>query len=320
MRTLVTGVAGFVGSRVAEEALKRGHDVLGIDSFNDYYDPRIKRRRIGRLDGQGFELVEADLLETDIQPLLSGVGAIFHQAGQPGVRQSWSDGFFDYCERNVLLTQRLLEAIRITQESGGSRPRLVFASSSSVYGDQPGIVNESTLPAPKSPYGVSKLAAEHLCSTYSRCFELDVVSLRYFTVYGGGQRPDMAIQRLIRSALTGEEFELFGTGDQVRDFTHVEDVVSANFAAIESEVASGEVFNVSGGSPVSLRMVIEMVEAITGRSINIRPTRTQAGDVAVTNGSTAKAAERLGWFPQRNLEDGLREHVEYERSGAFDQQ
>lgn len=318
MRILVTGVAGFIGSRIAEEALRRGHHVLGIDSFNDYYDPEIKRRRVGRLDGQGFELVEADLLDTEIEPLLSGVGAIFHQAGQPGVRQSWSDGFVDYCERNVLLTQRLLESIRIAQESGGLRPRLVFASSSSVYGDQSGIVNEITLPHPKSPYGVSKLAAENLCAAYARSFELDVVSLRYFTVYGGGQRPDMAIQRLIRCALGGEHFELFGSGDQIRDFTHVDDVVSANFAALESDIDSGEVFNVSGGSPVSLRLVIETIEAITRKSISIRSAHLQAGDVSITNGSTLKAAERLGWVPRWSLEDGLREQVEYEQSAPVD--
>lgn len=314
MRLLVTGVAGFIGSRIAAEALRRGHEVIGVDSFNDYYDPSIKRSRVERLPRKNLQVIEADLVKFDIPSILPNVDGILHQAGQPGVRQSWREGFSDYCERNVLLTQQLLEAVRQSQETDGQRPRVVFASSSSVYGDQSGVVDEATLPAPKSPYGVSKLAAENLCGAYARSFDLDVVSLRYFTVFGGGQRPDMAIQRLVRSVLSGEEFVLYGTGEQVRDFTHVEDVALANLAALERPNITGQLFNISGGNPVSLNFVIETLESITERSIRVRKVETQAGDVMATRGSTTLAQNSLGWTAKWDILEGLREQVAYEGS------
>jgi UDP-glucuronate 4-epimerase len=228
MRTvLVTGCAGFIGSHVAEACLAGGDRVLGVDSLNDYYDVARKLANVDLLQHlDGFEFVKADIAAA-ARELVDGVDVVFHEAGQPGVRESWREKFADYLSCNVAATQQLLEAALAARI-----PRVVFASSSSVYGDARGYpVDENELPRPLSPYGVTKLAAEHLCSVYAESFGLSVVSLRYFSVYGERQRPDMAIHRLIDSALSGLPFAQFGDGSQVRDFTFVSDVVNANLAA-----------------------------------------------------------------------------------------
>ena len=242
MKALVTGVSGFIGSHLAEALVAGGHEVRGVDCFTDYYDTCVKRANIaGLLVTGGLEMVEADLRSAELGRLLSGVDVVFHQAGQPGVRLSWSSGFEAYVQHNVLVTQRLLEALRESDVG-----RFVFASSSSVYGNAPSYPSEETdLPRPHSPYGVTKLAAEHLCRLYTANWDVPTVCLRYFTVYGPRQRPDMAFHRFIESALDGREIPLFGTGEQTRDFSYVADVVRANLAAATAEVPPGCVMNLS---------------------------------------------------------------------------
>src|SRR3954447_5448772 len=219
MRALVTGAAGFIGSSLVDALLVRGDSVRGIDCFTPYYGRADKEANLaGALQHHEFELVEADLRTCAIEPLLEGVDVVFHQAAQAGVRLSWADGFADYDGHNILATQRLLEAVK-----AAGVQRLVYASSSSVYGNAPAYpTNEDDLPRPHSPYGVTKLAAEHLCNLYAANWGVPTVSLRYFTVYGPRQRPDMAMHRLVESALNHTPFPLYGDGSQVRDFTFVE--------------------------------------------------------------------------------------------------
>ena len=252
MNVVVTGAAGFVGSHLSETLCDQGHTVLGIDCLTDYYDPTEKRRNLSGLrERPGFTFVESDLRTADLSSLLDGASVVFHQAGQPGVRKSWSTGFNDYAEHNVKATQRLLEAAKAV-----GTPRFVYASSSSVYGNALTYpVVESDLPMPFSQYGVTKLAAEHLCALYAANWGVPTVSLRYFTVYGPRQRPDMAMRRLADAAVFGLPFSLFGDGRQVRDFTFVADVVRANLAAWTADVPPGTVVNIAGGSNAEMSEV-----------------------------------------------------------------
>ena len=243
MTVMVTGVAGFVGSALARRLLADGEQVVGVDALTDYYDPALKKANLATIPQEGFTFVEGDLNALDLDALLDGVVVVFHEAGQPGVRASWGDDFATYVNANVLATQRLLEAAR----RAPALRRLVYASSSSVYGNALAYpTTEDDLPRPHSPYGVTKLAGEHLCTLYARNFDVPTVSLRYFTVYGPGQRPDMAFTVFIRAAQAGRPMEVFGSGQQVRDFTFVDDVVDANLRAAVGDVAPGSVFNVSG--------------------------------------------------------------------------
>jgi nucleoside-diphosphate-sugar epimerase len=242
--------------------------------------------------------------------LLEGADVIFHQAGQPGVRASWAEGFADYCSHNVLATQRLLEAAKRAETA-----RFVYASSSSIYGNAVAFpVKEEDLPRPESPYGVTKLAAEHLCSLYAGNFGLSTVSLRYFTVYGPRQRPDMAFRRLVRSAFTGEAFPLYGTGHQIRDFTYVDDIVQANLLAAEADIAPGTVVNIAGGTHAEMLEVIDLVGQLAGRSVVLERLPRQAGDVDRTEASTVAAAQALKWQPEVSLSEGLGAMVEWARS------
>ena len=305
MRVLVTGAAGFIGSHLCDRLLGDGHQVVGIDSFTDYYGYEVKQSNIAAAsDHEQFSLVDGDIMDVELDGLLDGVQAVFHQAGQPGVRLSWADGFEAYTRRNILVTQRLLEASATAQDL----ERFVFASSSSVYGAAERYpTNERDLPAPMSPYGVTKLAAEHLCSLYQRNFGVPAVSLRYFTVYGPRQRPDMAIHRLIGSALTGSVFEMYGDGSQIRDFTYVGDVVEANLAAAAAaaDAAVGQVFNVGGGSAATMHDVVAAVTEAVGRAPTVRFGDQALGDVVRTGADIAAAGERLGWKPQIALREGV---------------
>jgi UDP-glucuronate 4-epimerase len=309
---LVTGAAGFVGSHLVERLAADGYRVVAVDCLTDYYDLAQKRASFdGLADLPGCRRRTDDLRTADLDELLDGVEVVFHQAGQPGVRASW-DAFASYVEHNVEVTQRLLAAAA----RRGVR-RFVYASSSSVYGDAASYpTREEDLPRPVSPYGVTKLAAEHLCGVYATSFGVPTVSLRYFTVYGPRQRPDMAMHRMIEAALAGEAFPVFGDGRQVRDFTFVADVVEANLAAGFSDVAPGTVVNVAGGTAATLLDVAGLIEGLTGRPLALRFEDVRRGDVARTGGSTERAAAVLGWAPRVGLRDGLAAQVAWHRERA----
>lgn len=308
MKALVTGVAGFIGSALARRLVSDGHEVVGIDAFTEYYQPAFKRTNLASVPLDGFHLVEGDLNTVDLGPLLNDVELIFHLAGQPGVRGSWGPQFDRYVDRNVRATQRLLEASRSSDSLG----RFIFASSSSVYGDAERFPTlETDLPLPKSPYGVTKLAAESLVNLYARNFGLPTTSLRYFTVYGPRQRPDMAFTRFIRAALADQPIKVFGSGEQVRDFTFIDDVVEANILAASVEHEPGSVFNVAGGSQTSVNDVLELIANITGKQLEVERSEAAQGDVERTSGSTGRISETLGWSAKVGIENGLRAQLDW---------
>ena len=305
MIVLVTGVAGFIGSTLAARLLADDHDVVGVDVLTDYYDPQVKRENLRRLEHPRFQFVEADLTTTDLAPLVADAELVFHEAGQPGVRASWGKAFERYVADNIAATQRLLEA---AVEAPGLR-RFVFASSSSVYGDAPRYpTRETDLPQPVSPYGVTKLAAEHLCTLYARTYDLPTVSLRYFTVYGPRQRPDMAFTRFCRAVHDDRAIELYGTGEQVRDFTYVDDVVEANLRVGLADVATvpaGTVFNVAGGASTTVNEVLELLATISGKEVRVTRHPAVPGDAYRTGGNTTALRRATGWVPRVGLEEGL---------------
>ena len=307
MKSLVTGAAGFIGSHLCEYLIEKGFQVVGIDNFMDYYPRSIKEANIADLRrDQNFKFVEANLLEVDLVKLLDGIDVVFHQSAQAGVRASWGKTFKIYCDNNVLATQMLLEACRETTVK-----KFVYASSSSVYGDTKDLpMRESSLPCPVSPYGVSKLAAEHLCFLYYKNFGIPTISLRYFTVYGARQRPDMAFHRFFRWALENQTLKVYGDGEQSRDFTHVDDIVEANWLAFGKGLP-GEVFNIGGGSRITLNGVIEIIMEITGRELEVDYEAKQKGDVRHTMADMAKAKEKLGYKPQVLIQDGLKTEYDW---------
>ena len=292
MKALVTGCAGFIGSNLTDRLLSAGWDVRGVDRFTAYYEGTQKRANLASAARQdGFELIEADLMSVELGPLLDGVDVVFHQAAQPGVRLSWADGFRLYNDLNVNVTQRLPEARRRHDTQ-----RFVSASSSSVYGQAPTWpTSEKTETRPHSPYGVTKLAAEHPCRAYAANFGVPTVSLRNFTVCGPRQRPDMATHRLIQAARTGSGFPLYGDGQQIRDFTFVDDVVMANLLAATGDVPPGSVMNIAGGGSTKLLDLVELVGRCVGREVPIDWQPAQPGDVDQTGGSIELAAQLLGW-------------------------
>ena len=302
---LVTGAAGFIGSHLSERCLALGHSVLGIDSLCPYYDPELKRANLSRIaPGESWTFVEADLADLDLQSALDGVDVVFHLAAQPGVRASWGGTFDAYVAANVTALQRLLEAAK-----SAAVERFVFASSSSVYGDAERLpTSEETPLQPISPYGATKALGEHLCRLYHRSAELPVVMLRYFTVYGPRQRPDMAFNKLIRAALAREEIVIYGDGEQTRDFTFVEDVVDGTIAAA-SRGPVGAVYNLGGGTRGSMNDVLEMIAELTGETLDVRRVSAQAGDARDTAADTSRAREQLGFLPSRSLYEGLAEQV-----------
>jgi nucleoside-diphosphate-sugar epimerase len=312
VRALVTGAAGFVGSHLADALLARGDSVLGVDCFTPYYDRIDKEANVAAAYADDeFELVEADLRTTDIAELLDGVDTVFHQAAQAGVRLSWSAGFADYVGHNLLATQRLLEAV----QSARPTARVVYASSSSVYGNQARYpTTETDLPRPFSPYGVTKLGAEHLCGLYAENWGVHTVSLRYFTVFGPRQRPDMSIHRLCEAAVRESSFPRYGDGTQIREFTYVSDIVAANLAAADREVPPGTYLNIAGGAEITLNDLIDLVGDVAGSPVAIEPEPMQAGDSFRNGGSIGRARDMLGWEPQVSLRDGIAAQVEWHRS------
>jgi UDP-glucose 4-epimerase len=303
VKALITGVAGFIGSTLADSLIARGADVVGLDCFTDYYAREIKERNLASaLDRQNFRFVEGALQTVDLPSLLDGVTHVFHLAAQAGVRGSWGTQFASYTSHNVDATQRLLEAVKTR-----GLERLVYASSSSVYGDIAAIpMREDARVQPVSPYGVTKLAAEHLCQLYQVNYGVPSVSLRFFTVYGPRQRPDMAFHRFLRAAYLGEPITVFGDGEQTRDFTYVADIVAALEAAGDRGPAGG-VYNIGGGSRVTVNHVLELVQKVTGRSLNVRREPAEKGDMRDTFADTSRARHDLGFAPRYSLEEGLAE-------------
>jgi len=315
-RVLVTGVAGFIGSWVAETLLRRGHEVLGVDCFTDFYPRSLKEANVQRLrEWSSFSFAEADLAEVGLDQLrrwMSDYPLVCHEAAQAGVRSSGGKNFEIYLRHNVLATQKLLEAAK----EAGVR-RLVYASSSSVYGRARELPLREEGPLyPVSPYGVTKLAGEHLCRLYHLNHGVPTVALRYFTVYGPRQRPDMAFHRLIRAALTGEPFLLYGDGRQIRSFTYVADAVRATLAALlqggDEPPFLGEAVNVGGGSTANLGEAIALVEEIIGRPVRVERSARQAGDVEATEAELSRARDWLGYEPRVSLREGLQLQVRWQ--------
>ncbi len=299
-KRIVTGAAGFIGSNLAQKLLENGDSVIGIDCITDYYSEAIKRENLKPLlDHSTFTFIEKPISDIDLNPVLEGADRVFHQAAQAGVRASWGRDFRIYTELNVDATQILLEALK------GRSTRLVYASSSSVYGDTAALpMQEDHKPQPHSPYGVTKLAAEHLCVLYWRNFGVETVSLRYFTVYGPRQRPDMAFHRFIKAGLKGTEITLFGDGEQTRDFTFIDDIVAANIQAGDGG-APGGVYNLGGGSKVSVNEVMTMIGDILGRELKVARFDSQKGDVRHTFADTSRARDAFGFNPSTQLREGL---------------
>jgi len=307
VKALVTGAAGFIGSTLADALTARGTEVIGLDCFTDYYARDIKESNLAPLRQRpAFTFVEDALQTVDLDRVLAGVTHVFHLAAQAGVRKSWGRDFATYTTHNVDATQRLLEAVK-----DRALERFVYASSSSVYGDAVAIpMREDAMVQPVSPYGVTKLAAEHLCLLYTANYGVPTVSLRFFTVYGPKQRPDMGFHRFLRAALTGQPITLYGDGEQTRDFTYVDDIVAALIAAGERGRPGG-VYNIGGGSRVSINQVLALVASVTDRPVDIRREPAQKGDMRDTFADTSRAKAELGFQPSTPLEQGLRAEAEW---------
>jgi UDP-glucose 4-epimerase len=307
MKALVTGAAGFIGSHLSERLLDTGADVVGLDAFTDYYAREIKAANLETARAnRRYHFIEGALQTVDLDRALDGVTHVFHLAAQAGVRKSWGTEFSTYSSHNVDATQRLLEAAR-----GRGLTRFVYASSSSVYGDIAGIpMREHSVLQPLSPYGVTKLAAEHLCHLYFVNEGVPAVSLRYFTVYGPRQRPDMAFHRFFKAALAGQPITVYGDGEQTRDFTFVADAARAT-ADAGDHGHPGAVYNIGGGSRVTVNHVLDLVRKISGRTLDVRYGPPQKGDMRDTFADTSRARADLGFAPSTTLEAGLRAEFEW---------
>lgn len=308
-KVIVTGAAGFIGSSLAETLLNVGHTVIGVDQINDYYDPQLKRNNLAPLQTfDNFQLIEADIQSLNWEELLQDVTVVYHQAAQAGVRASWGTGFRDYTERNLNATQIMLEAAK----NVGTLERFVYAGTSSVYGNAETMPTPETIPPqPVSPYGITKLAAERLCWLYLQNFNVPVTSLRYFTVYGPRQRPDMAFHKFFKAAIFGETISIYGDGKQTRDFTFISDAVQANLLAATVPAAVGEIFNIGGGSRVILNEVLDEIDQIVGKPITRHYGDRARGDARHTSADVTKAQTILGYNPQVQLPEGLRKEWEW---------
>jgi nucleoside-diphosphate-sugar epimerase len=310
---LVTGAAGFIGSHLCETLLDRGHTVRGVDAFTTFYDPARKRDNLrGLLRSTGFELAATDLASASprtLRRLLDGVEAVVHLAGEPGVTHSWGESFGRYVERNVLATQRLLEAL----PAHGVR-RFVHASSSSVYGSGGKVLRATGEPRPASPYGVTKLAGETLVGAYAAERDLPAAILRYFSVYGPRQRPDMAAHRFVEALLDGRPPTVYGDGRQVRDFTYVGDVVAATVAALDADLPQGAVLDVASAHPVSVAAMLHALECLVDVDQVVQRAGARPGDVSRTAGDITAARRWLGWEPEVDLAAGLARQVAWHRS------
>ena len=301
MKILITGCAGFIGSNLTDYLLKKGYEVIGIDCLTNYYSKKLKETNIiNAFDNDNFNFIEKDILEMEKFP---EVDYIYHMAAQAGVRTSWGKNFQTYTKNNIEATQKLLEFYK-----NQNIKKFIYSSSSSVYGDVKVPMNEECLLKPISPYGVSKLAAENLCYLYWKNFNIPIISLRYFTVYGPRQRPDMAINKFVRSILNDEEIVIYGDGNQSRDFTYIDDVLDALILSAESDV-KGEVFNVGGGSRISINDLIKEIEKISKCNAVISHSTKQNGDVKDTFADLTKINKYLNWKPKISIQEGLNKYI-----------
>ena len=303
MKALVTGCAGFIGSHLVDKLLDSDYEVIGIDCFTDYYAREIKETNLpNALKHKNFKLIVEDILNMDEFP---EVDYVFHEAAQAGVRASWGKSFEIYTRNNIEATQKLLEFYKDREIK-----KFVYASSSSVYGDTELPMRENSLLKPVSPYGVTKLAGENLCYLYWKNYGVPTISLRYFTVYGPRQRPDMAIYKFVKAIFKGDEIPVFGDGTQTRDFTYVDDAVEANILASESD-SIGEVFNIGGGSRISVTELIKKIEKIIERKAKVKYIEKQKGDVLDTLADVNKARKELAWKPKVKIGEGLKKFVDW---------
>ena len=310
MRVLVTGAAGFVGSHLGERLIADGHEVVGLDAFIPYYPRPLKERNLDRLRDEGrFRFVEADLRDADLRPIVAEVDAVIHLAAMPG--NLW-DRFDDYVTLNLTATQRLLEALRAVGET--ERRRLVQISTSSIYGVE-ALGDEEATPRPVSPYGITKLAAEQWARVFGANFGLPVVALRYFSIYGPSQRPDMGYHRFINALLRGEPIEIYGDGEQTRGNTYVDDAVTGTVLALERG-RPGEIYNIGGGVPISVNGVLALLEEFTGRRADRRYGPPRRGDQLHTLADIGKARVELGYEPRVAPPEGLRAQVAWQRELA----
>lgn len=308
MKTVaVTGVAGFIGSHIAEKLLQNNFKVIGIDSFTDYYPKKIKKNNLKEcLKNKNFFFINDDLFNLNLKPIFKKCKYIFHMSAQPGVRTSWGSQFQTYVKENILVTQQILEAAKNVD----SIEKIIMASSSSVYGEKEGRMNEETILKPTSPYGVSKLAAENLSRIYTEHFDLPTTSLRYFTVYGPRQRPEMAFMRFIVSALSKRPITIYGDGKQTRDFTYIEDALNATLSTIENNTV-GKIFNVGGGHVISINHIVKMLQDTLGFELSIIHAKLQKGDVIHTESDISKAHKFLEYKPKIKIKDGLLKQIEH---------
>jgi UDP-glucose 4-epimerase len=310
VKVLLTGVAGFIGSHLAERLIKEGHKVVGVDCFTDYYPREFKESNIKKLrSDSSFEFHDADILEINLETVLQDIDVVFHEAAQAGVRASWGSNFRIYTENNVRATQRLLEAAKAAQLK-----KFIYASSSSVYGDAESYpTTEDMTPMPISPYGVTKLAGEHLCYLYYKNYAIPTVSLRYFTVYGPRQRPDMAFHKFIRAIFNNEEIPVFGDGEQTRDFTYIDDIIDANISAMNVQLV-GEIFNIGGGLRITVNDTIAIIEHVCEKKAKKKYIEKQKGDVIHTAADISKAKKLLDYEPKFDVEKGIANEATWLRS------
>lgn len=308
MKAVVTGAAGFIGSHLSEELLKQGHTVIGVDALTDNYDATIKRRNLAKISSDTcFEFLECDVSSNQVYDAIQHAGVVFHLAAQPGVRSSWGGDFKNHLARNLAATQAFLEMAASAQVG-----KLVLASSSSVYGNAISYpTSEEALPKPISPYGVTKLAQEHLCFVYGKNFDIPVIALRLFTVYGPRQRPDMAFNRFIDAISKRWPITLYGDGNQTRDFTFVSDVVSAMMSSAVSDTDS-RVINVGGGGQVKLLDVLDELQAIMGVRVTVNRQPAQPGDAKDTGADISLAKQLFGYVPSTSFTDGLTKQVNWQ--------
>lgn len=305
---LITGVAGFIGSSLAEKLLKDNFKVIGIDSFTNYYSPHIKEKNIENcLKHSNFSFIHQDLDTLDLSTIFENTEYVFHLSAQPGARASWGKEFTTYVKNNISVTQKILESLK----NNTTLKKFIFASSSSVYGNQSSIMNEDTsLTKPVSPYGVTKLASENLVNLYFKNYEIPIISLRYFTAYGPKQRPDMAFTRFFHSIIKDKKLIIFGNGEQTRDFTYVDDVVKATMNAAASDHV-GEILNIGGGSVFSLMQITEFMKEITGKELEIDFKKEQKGDVKHTSADISKSENLINYKSNTDIKYGLTQQYEY---------